>query len=149
MATNFHVAASMAHTIVQRHSEGAPPDCQHGHPKTLLEEDWDFMVDLICEEPTTLAALQNVCHDVNGMWYSLPTICQCLDEFEHSFKRVTLADEHAETPENLARRASYARDIATRLCVNQQTVFDMDEVGFNISMCRAYGHTPQHNHDTV
>ena len=73
----------------------------------------------------------------------------CLDEFEHSFKRVTLADEHAETPEILARRAGYARDIATRLCVNQQTVFDMDEVGFNLSMCRAYGHTPQHNHNTV
>ena len=60
-----------------------------------------------------------------------------------------MADEHAETPENLARRAGYARDIATRLCVNQQTVFDMDEVGFNLSMCRAYRHTPQHDHNTV
>ena len=30
MVTNLHVAASTAHTIVQRHSEGAPPGCQRG-----------------------------------------------------------------------------------------------------------------------
>ena len=136
--------------IVQRASEGAPQECQHSRPKVMLDEDREFMLDLIREEPTTtLATLQNTCHNVNGRWYSLSTICRCLDEFEFSFKRVTLVDEHAETPENLARRAAYARDIATRLCVNQQTVFDMDEVGFNLSMCRVYGHTPQHNHNTV
>ena len=107
------------------------------------------MLDLIREEPTTLTTLQNVCHDVNGRWFSLPTICWCLDEFENSFKRVTLVDEHSETPEILAKRAAYARDFATRLCANQTTVFEMDEVGFNLSMCCAYGHTPQHNHFTV
>ena len=115
----------------------------------MLEDDWEFMLDLIREEPTTLVTIQKVCHDVNGRWFSLPTICQCLDEFGYSFKCVTLVDEQSETPENLARRADYARDFATRLCANQTTVFDMDEVGFNLSMCRAYGHTPQHNHNTV
>ena len=150
IARNLHVAASTAHKNVQRASEGAPQECQCGRPKVMLDEDREFMLDLIREEPTTtLATLQNTCHNVNGRWYSLSTICRCLDEFEFSFKRVTLVDEHAETPENLARRAAYARDIATRLCVNQQTVFDMDEVGFNLSMCRVYGHTPQHNHYTV
>ena len=149
IATHLHVAASTAHKIVQRHNEGAPPDCQHGHPKVMLEEDRDFMLDLIREEPTTLATLQNVCHDVNGRWFSLPTICWHLDEFEFSFKCIILVDEHPETPENLAKRAGYARDIAMRLCVNHTTVFDIDEVGFNLSMCRAYGHTSQHNHNTV
>ena len=149
MATNLHVAASTAHTTVQRDSEGAPPDCQCGCPKAILEEETDFMLGLIREEPTTLSTLQNAYHNVNGRWYSLPTICWCLDKFEDSFRCVILVDEHAETPENVAKRAAYARDITTRLCVNQTTVFDMDEVGFNLSMCRAYGHTPQHNHNTV
>ena len=81
--------------------------------KTLFEEDRDFMLDLIREEPTTLVTIQKVCHDVNGRWFSLPTICQCLDEFGYSFKCVTLVDEQSETPENLARRAGYARDFAT------------------------------------
>ena len=115
----------------------------------MLEEYRDFMLDLIREEPTTLATIQKVCHDVNGRWYSLQTICWCLDEFENSFKRVILVDEHSETPENLARRAAYAWEFATRLCVNQTTVFDVDDVGFNLSMCCMYGHTPQHNHNTV
>ena len=115
----------------------------------MLEDDWEFMLDLIREEPTTLATLQNACHDVNGRWYSLQTICWGLDEFEFSFKCITLVDEHSETPEILARRAAYAWDIATRLCANQTTVFDIDEVGFSLLMCRAYGHTPQHNHNTV
>ena len=98
---------------------------------------------MIREEPTTLATLQNACHDVNGRWYSLQTICWGLDEFEFSFKCITLVDEHSETPENLARRAAYARDFATRLCVNQTTVFYMDEVGFNLSMRRPYGYSPR------
>ena len=115
----------------------------------MLEDDWEFMLDLIREEPTTLVTLQKECHDVNGRWYSLPIICWCLEEFENSFKHIILVDEHSETPENLAKRAGYARDIAMRLCVNHTTVFDIDEVGFNLSMCRAYGHTPQHNHNTV
>ena len=115
----------------------------------MLEEDWEFMLDLIRGEPKTLATIQNACHDVNGRWFSLPTICCCLDEFGYSFKCVILVGGHSETPENLARRAVYARAIATRLCANQTIVFDMNEVGFNLSMCRAYGHTPQHNHNTV
>ena len=115
----------------------------------MLEDDWEFMLDLIREEPTTLATLQNACHDVNGRWYSLQTICWGLGKFEFSFKCITLVDEHSETLENLARRAAYAWDIATSLCANQTTVFDMDEVGFSLPMCRAYGHTPQHNHNTV
>ena len=118
-------------------------------PKVMLEEDMEFMLDLTREEPTTLATLQNAYHDVNGRWYSLSTISWDLDEFENSFKCVTLVDKHAETPENLVRRAAYTRDFATRLCVSQTTVFDMDEVGFNLSMCHAYGHTPQHNHNNV
>ena len=109
----------------------------------MLEDDWEFMLDLIREEPTTLATLQNACHDVNGRWYSLQTICWGLGKFEFSFKCITLVDEHSETLENLARRAAYAWDIATRLCANQTTVFDMDEVGFNLSMRRAYGYSPR------
>ena len=62
--------------IVQRASEGAPQECQRSRPKVMLDEDREFMLDLIREEPTTtLATLQNACHNVNGRWYSLPTIC--------------------------------------------------------------------------
>ena len=58
--------------IVQRASEGAPQECQRGRPKVMLDEDREFMLDLIREEPTTtLATLQNTCHNVNGRWYSL------------------------------------------------------------------------------
>ena len=148
MATNFHIAASTAHTIVQRDSEVLHKNA-NVVAQVMLEDDRDFMLDLIREEPTTLSTLQNACHNVNGRWFSLPTICWCLDEFENSFKHVILVDEQSETSESLAKRAVYARDFATRLCVNQTTVFDMDVVGFNLSMCRAYGHTPQHNHNTV
>ena len=76
IARILHVAASTAHKKVQRHSEGAPQECQRGRPKVMLDEDREFMLDLIREEPTTtLATLQNACHNVNGRWYSLPTIC--------------------------------------------------------------------------
>ena len=124
----------MAHKIVQRVSEGAPFVHHCGHTKTLLEEDREFMLGLVHEEPsTTLATLQMAFHDVYGRWYSLPTICWCFDEFAFSFKQVTLGDKHAETPENLARRVAYARDFAMMVCVNQTAVVYMDEVGFNLA----------------
>ena len=80
----------------------------------MLEDDWEFMLDLIREEPTTLATLQNACHDVNGRWYSLQTICWGLDEFEFSFKCITLVDEHSETQEILARRVAFRQGTLQR-----------------------------------
>lgn len=144
ISEGLKVAASTAHKIVKASEEGAPPTHPRGRPKMIPDEHREFIIGLVHEEPTrTLAFLQNACIERYGTKYSLSTICRLLNKFQFSFKRVTMVDEHGETPENMARRAVYANNFAMRLSVNQTMVFYMDEVGFNLSMRRVYGYSPR------
>lgn len=151
ISSGLSIARSTAHSIIMKAAEDAPPRNPYGRPKKMDDDEHrEFVRDLLQEDCTrTLAFIQAACFVRFEETYSLSTICRFLDEFHYSFKHVTKVDEHGETPENQERRVAYARDFLGRFSIDQTNLFYMDEVGFNVSMRRAYGYSPRGTRATI
>ena len=81
-----------------------------------------------------LKDIQRECQNHFGIHFSLSSICCTLDEFQSSFKSVTVLAESGETPENMARRVNYANTFSRMFTSCPETLFFMDEVGFSLLM---------------
>ena len=92
----------------------------------------------------TLSKLVMRCHENLGLEISAST--QSLDQFNLSFKQVTVRDKREETEENNLRRYEYAATFGHAFLHNPRSFFFMDKVGFLVSMCCACGYAPHGVH---
>ena len=67
----------------------------------------------------------------------------------YSLKRTDLRTERSENPQAIHEREVYAANFHEKFSDDPASFFFMDEVGFSVSMRRAYGYSPRNKPATV
>ena len=140
----FHHPISTLQNIVKR-AEHQQQNRQRGRRKNIHPvAHAPYITQWLEDDCTiTLGELSRRCQVRLGLEISRSTLCRALDQFNYSFKRVTVRDERGETEENNLRRFEYTGVFNPAFTRNPRSFFFMDEVGFSVSMRRAYGYAPR------
>ena len=97
-----------------------------------------FIVGSLEEATRTLKDIQREFQNHFGIHFSLSAICRALDEFQSSFKHVTVLAESGETPEDTERRVDHANTFSWMFTSRPETLLFMDDLGFSLSMQHVY-----------
>ena len=124
---------------MKRHQQNLPEGNPCGRPKVIDPVvHMPFIAGSLEEATRTLKDIQRECQNHFGIHFSLSAFCRALDEFQSSFKRVTVLAESGETPENMERRVGYANTFSWMFTSRPKTLLFMDELGFLLSMQHVY-----------
>lgn len=109
--------------------------------KSISIENSTFIKQLIEEDcGITLSCIKQKLFEKFNINVSISTISKYINEFNFSFKRVSLIPERRNDAQNIEDRAVYARNYLSILgAIDDANIIFVDEVGFNVSMRTLYG----------
>ena len=109
-----------------------------------------FVAKMLDKDCTlTLKQLVDLCKQKFRKTFSRSTISRSIKAFHYSLKRTDLRTERSETPQAIHEREVYAANFHEKFSDDPASFFFMDEVGFSVSMRRAYGYSPRNKPATV
>lgn len=111
-----------------------------GRKRKMCNADEEFIKEKISEDCTrTLQDLKGKLATDRSVNISVSTLHKRIQEFEYSFKRISLVPEARNNVKVVSNRFDYARKIVDY--ENEKLIF-IDEMGINTSMRKRYGRAP-------